>query len=885
VPPRYDTLHTLAFRLREANPLAAELWTLRFPEAWKRPLVGLQAEHLGRPAESTTIPMWLLNAALRASVPDVLSIGRGAGRLGEALWITSARKVPPQFLDPIIREWVRVSFPRASDASRQRVLADIRPENLRWEPEWIDPATWRAGENGTTVPARQDAFTLLPDFLAARLAIPGMWYELGDSRKCFYRALGDPWTSSAEVISWPPFTYRKRRGDWPFSMVLRFTVQTIAFDPQPIVHCEVMLRRWASLSMRRMPPGNTSVFLRGRVPWIAEATQTQSATFQVAPICWKPNAIKVDGGKTRGGYTWGSNLAPLLKALAPRLDLPDPEALCADPARYLNPHDLPNVAIDFRNGMLPEHAVGPGWGPADRRDITSQVAHVLGDVLTPREALPKVTVPLAAPTRTTYLAGVPKQPVTEPTTGQLTLRTAIRRALPTLTVDLLYQSDEMRDGMVAHVVDKLLGLPPLPIGPPGTELRWDTPEGFSLVLRPRPLGGLGAGLQLPTGGNLDDRLRIAIRRRCQEVSVQLGGAEGAAGAMIEIGRPEQYEPHADPKFALRLGAAQQGRLSQYLLVDDGDGHSRRDHRIAQAWSDLLRQLGVQLTRPAFASRAWAIPEPLNYVGIWLIKQSRPTARTGYPQQIPVMVWMASDSDEVRAFAPGFPEWLPYGQALLALARLDLFERRGRNEGQAMQFIQQTLLQHVLSLGNVLLLTDAQNLRGTWKWLQNGHLDPDHIQLGVAPPVPIDRWPGVRHVQVRTADAGETPECFGAQPDTQGFPKGLWRMSERVFASTSGKPATQQHMLGNLSKLHPWRSANREYPPKPDAHVWNPSLVEFTVAAKQPSDDPALWAAVAHGLRFMASHYQDALVHPLPLHLADQMEEYVLPMQDNGDAES
>jgi hypothetical protein len=250
-----------------------------------------------------------------------------------------------------------------------------------------------------------------------------------------------------------------------------------------------------------------------------------------------------------------------------------------------------------------------------------------------------------------------------------------------------------------------------------------------------------------------------------------------------------------------------------------------------------------------------------------------------------MVWMASDSDDVRAFAPGFADWLPYGQALLSLAGLDVFERRGRNEGQAMQFIEQTLRQHVLPMGNVLLLTDAQNLRGTWKWLQNGQLRRDHLRLGVAPPVPIDRWPGVRHVQVRTADDGETPECFGEQPDTQGFPKGLWRMDERVFASTAGKPATHQHMLGNLSKLHPWRSAKREYPPKPDAYVWNPSLVELTVAAKQPDDDPARWAAIAHELRFIAAHYDEALVHPLPLHLADLMEEYVLPMRASSDAES
>src|SRR5438874_758253 len=80
--------------------------------------------------------------------------------------------------------------------------------------------------------------------------------------------------------------------------------------------------------------------------------------------------------------------------------------------------------------------------------------------------------------------------------------------------------------------------------------------------------------------------------------------------------------------------------------------------------DLLRQLGVNLVQPAFTSRDQKVPEPLNYVGIWLIKPTRDTARTGYAQQMPVMVWMASDTHEVRAIAPGFPGFLPYRQALL-----------------------------------------------------------------------------------------------------------------------------------------------------------------------------------------------------------------------------
>jgi hypothetical protein len=867
--------------LHESKLLADELWILRFPEEWKRLLLELQAEHLRREVAPNSIPVRLLNAALRATVPSLISISRDAAKRSQEPWIYSSRVVPPQFLDPIIREWVRTSFQHARPASREKALALINPEHLRWERKQLDLAAWYPGPNGTAVPEHPDTFLLLPDYLAAHLAAAGQRFKLGEGTRRFYRALKAPWTTSAELISWPPLIFQKGRSEWYFSMVLKLTVQTIAFDPRPVVHCEVTMRRWASLPVRWLPPGNTSVFLRGRVPWIGE--DGQAATFQVAPICWKRDATRLESGDTRGGYTWGNGLAPLLKALAPRLDLPDPEALRADPSRYLNPYDQINVGIDFRNGMLPDHAVKAGWGPADRRDIADQVTYALADILAPREPLPKVRVSLTAPSQ------VPSRTRTTESTTLGTYQQALRRAIGqatgnSLTIDLLYQTDAIRNAAVQYLVHTL-DLPPLPIEQAGTELHWVTPEGLSLALRLQPLGELGAGLQLPPSGNRDDRLRSAIRRRCHEVRERLGQASGAAGSLIEIAPRERFDQDADPKFALRLGAAQQGRLSQFVLLDEDGGHGSFEHRIAQAWRDLLRQLGVQLARPAFTSRTWAIPQPLHYVGIWLIKQNYPTAHTGYPQQMPVMVWMASDSDEVKAFAPGFSNWLPYGQALLALAALDVFERRGRNQGQAMQFIEQALLQHVLPLGDVLLLTDAQNLRLTWKWLQNGQLVQDHLRLGVAAPISIDRWPGVRHVQVRTSDGGETPECFGEQPSTQGFPKGLWRMDDRVFASTAGKPATQQHMLGNLSKLHPWRSSRRAYPPKPGTQVWNPSLVELTVASIQRNDDPVLWAAIAHELRFVASHYDEAIIHPLPLHLGDQMEEYVLPMRDGADNSS
>jgi hypothetical protein len=52
-------------------------------------------------------------------------------------------------------------------------------------------------------------------------------------------------------------------------------------------------------------------------------------------------------------------------------------------------------------------------------------------------------------------------------------------------------------------------------------------------------------------------------------------------------------------------------------------------------------------------------------------------------------------------------------------------------------------------------------------------------------------------------------------------------------------------------------------------VWNARPVELTVAAIDPErDDPDAWAALAHQMRWVASHHGDPLTLPQgPLHIA------------------
>src|SRR5262249_40550010 len=177
----------------------------------------------------------------------------------------------------------------------------MRTEDLVWAAQEVDLAAWDAGPNGCARPTRGDIYTLLPDYLASRLARQDMRFEFGDGPRALFLALPDPWTTGAEVISWSPFVHAVRNVEWPFSAVLRFTAQTLPFEPHPVIHCHVSLRRWASAPIKRLLPGNTSVYLRTELPWVDGEAHTH--TFQVAPVT-RGRIGTGENGETRWGYTW-----------------------------------------------------------------------------------------------------------------------------------------------------------------------------------------------------------------------------------------------------------------------------------------------------------------------------------------------------------------------------------------------------------------------------------------------------------------------------------------------------------------------------------------------------------------------------------------------------
>jgi hypothetical protein len=899
----FNELRTLAFRIApEVKTLPHQFVILGIPEDLKQLLRKELASTLNRDVEKTRPRISVLNKAVRMLVPDLISITRNADEAAVQPWLYGYGEEPASSIamQQIMRSWIYTAFPpQMSDMTKSMLAGKITTESLTWRKRTVDLARWEMAANGTaTQPKAEkvDRFVLLPDLMAARLCQPGVELGWGTHYLRFRRCPTAPGRSGAELISWPPLTYEGREKRlWPYSIVLTLTLQTIAFQPFPELHCDISVRRWAGPPIDYLPGGKeTSVYLLDSVPWIEGIHHSNS--FQVAPIAWQ-RVPKVEQKDAELGYrlAWNSDLVKLLDHLRARDRFPNPHELVEMPNAFLRDDGKPSAAVVYRNGIDPAHEVGPGLMPIDRHHFAEQIREIfapdLGFIDPPQRKKYQVAVPenpfaqkLDEDEEQDELALEEEASPNLLAERRLAVANASNRQL---TLGIWYQSDIIRQALL-QALHTLLGYPLVS----EETYTWITDE-LTLRVQTRQLGSIGDSLDIKSGsggrGHEEERLRAAIRQRTDEIAATIPMVSERAAALIELDPAEVFRG-ADPKYALRIGFAQKNWLTQFITPYKENKRlpekqrqkeeAKIIHRATAAVRDLLRQCGVLGVQPQILNKRRtahpAIPDPLHYLGIWLIKQYAASSHTHIHQMLPLVVHMASDSREVFVKARGFTDWLSYPDTLLALAN---GQAQGvRKPREALPFIMDTLNRFIPTSPHIVLFYHAQNFRSAWPWLTNEHITKEL-------PSPFSKYKDLRIVRVRTGEH-ETPEWYAQSEDIPyGFAKGIFALGEsgHVFASIQEKPPTTQNLSKELSKGMSRAKADKEgniknIAPNPTVAAWNPSIVEMTVSCAQ-SDEALMCAAIADELRHsMASHYNHPTVYPIPLHLASLIEEYVLPLE-------
>ena len=342
---------------------------------------------------------------------------------------------------------------------------------------------------------------------------------------------------------------------------------------------------------------------------------------------------------------------------------------------------------------------------------------------------------------------------------------------------------------------------------------------------------------------------------------------GSSLAFAEIDRPGKFAgPLADPKIAMRLGFADASLVSQFLHPPDDEADGADDtipHRALAAWQDGLRQAGLaSLPQHSLGGQ---IPADLQYLAVWIVRKNK-SGPTGHAHFLPVAVLMRPETPGALGITPRLSQWLPYGELLQAIGQHGTIEEswaREAAQAAAERFIRQVL--YMVRNRPTLLLTNAQNIRSWWPSLTNSAVIRDQVGFADSMSPAALYGPGLRHVRVRHAESFETPQWFAPNETTgrPGLAEGLWLPGgagpgNRVFGSTTAKPATAMHAAVSASKLVP-RSGER---PRVDTgqQAWNPSLLEITVLACAKDDNPEAFAALTHQLRISPDH-SDALKLP------------------------
>ncbi|SFQ77718.1 pPIWI_RE module domain-containing protein [Amycolatopsis rubida] len=832
------------------------------------------------------LPTKALNQLFEAICPGVIA-ARNAQDAEDSTWLYSRREVPMRVVWAAINNWVR-SWRRADDTGRDdediaEVLRNLRRTPLEWRADRVNLAERTASPGGATLPHRR-LYKILPEFLAARLTAHPCPY-LGP--RSGLRVLGGG--ERTELLSWPPQQYRADGRVWHYSLRVRISVQTVPFGRDFRVHVTTGIRRW--LTGEPLRERSATAVLETSLDWLCPSAEPARL---ISGRIWRNSRSRE--------YRWGMHSLPVL---LPSLSdyCPPADDLMRDPDRWASGDKQAYLTYWTRHEF--KHKVKPGLLPKERRLIDEWVHESLRGCLVRDGDLVR-----ALGARSLRRPRPPAR--TSPEVGRQR-RTAIARATngKPVVLELLHREEAMAELVVSELA-VLLGLP-APLAS-DRQWKWDTPE-LTVVLR--TLQDVGVLASLPAGkGDYQERAEFhdqAVRARRGEVAQSLSavGPEAAVPiALVELPGPKKFpDPRRDPKFAVRLGCARAGRVSQFVRPVSESAEDA-PHRVRAALLDGFRQLG-------------AVPVPdhtlgdlleidLDYLGVWMIRKRRNREDSHLANAlVAVRIKRSGDGYVIEGWSGLQRRWRPYPRLLIELAELAEipedptmpapFDRWHSNEDQ--QRICASQLKRLLAQVRgrpTMVVAGAHNLRLVWPWLQNGQLVPDFLQFGEQPPQRIDVYGrDLRLVLVR-GEPDEVPQWYwpkgSGETATAGFRQGLWRADyaadeNRVFVST-GETSAQNGKMRSLLKITP----ESAWPTAPETSGWNPGYLEVAVAGclspqilatsgrtDTKPDDPCALAALVHQLRH-SDDYPGPLALPLPLHLAKLAGEYVLPSREDGDTE-
>ena len=375
----------------------------------------------------------------------------------------------------------------------------------------------------------------------------------------------------------------------------------------------------------------------------------------------------------------------------------------------------------------------------------------------------------------------------------------------------------------------------------------------------------------------DDRKETKIRY-CDEMAATIGKTDVVTACMFVLPGQDQYSKGGDPKRVIRNAFAQTGRVVQFITPEENEGYSK----IQNAVYDLYRQLGVVI----LLNPSKELPPLANTpcVGMHLCTQVHGIANKA--RFLPLYVTVNIPEGKTRVYCDAFSKrGVSYREACLEMAKLFWDSNL---EQRCVEASRVPAKQKLIELKNhfyskedsVLLVVQSDGTtRAVWSGISDKEIGcydviesycPTEINVGM-PKSPYKMSlldSGVRIIRIRSNQ--EVPDYYTdlSKKSTEErlqltSSSGIFQYGD-VYWGIHAKPNDPQYTSS-------FKASRIDYPKQRFAEK---DMIELYPLQLQPGDTAENWVFYTNALRHIPIQYNQSLVLPLPLHLAEGLEEYL-----------
>lgn len=824
-----NKIYPLAYTLAPSQ--SCTLYYLGFPEHWKEALLEIARKNNPRFKDEYGLPTNALKKLVESWMEGVIALAPLKKGSIDDRWLTSCSPYSEkdiQALCELIKVWVKGTYVTSFRASPMALLVkklasdfckEIKPDAFL--PLQSSATVCLTFENGTVSEEAYQAVPLLAinHLLGKEIILHGQALRLccATKNQLISRPLSDP------------------NSQHQYSFVFDFSVQTTPPQRKALLLCQMSIRRWVPDALKK----NRAPILKENINAHIKVGEDKYCQVQIA---YNYTSKKVDWKEQdKECYNiWGYEA------------LPSAEDVMMDPPAY-----AAHILLPYKNGMwgMKESKIGTGVSVVDKASLHQSIFGLLQDNDMVLEQ-PEATRISRRGQNFSCLYNPQEYSSSEE------FRQWVKKCVETGEINFeiygLWQ-DPVQQELLRQIQDKI----EQDFGP-------NTPTScLQICCICKEVGNL-------TDAMPDDRKETKIRY-CDEIEDVIGKADVVTACIFVLPGQDQY-PQGDPKQVLRNAFAKTGRVVQFITPEESEGYSK----IQNAVYDLYRQLGVvTLLNPTKK-----LP-PLAHtpcIGMHLCTQVHGIANKA--RFLPLYVTVNIPEGKTRVYCDAFSKrGVSYREACLEMAKLFWDSNL---EQRCVEASRVPAKQKLIELKNhfyskedsVLLVVQSDGTtRAVWSGISDKEIGcydviesycPTEINVGM-PKSPYKMSlldSGVRIIRIRSNQ--EVPDYYTdlSKKSTEErlqltSSSGIFQYGD-VYWGIHAKPNDPQYTSS-------FKASRIDYPKQRFAEK---DMIELYPLQLQPGDTAENWVFYTNALRHIPIQYNQSLVLPLPLHLAEGLEEYL-----------